>query len=105
MQMFIFVFLGIFLSSLNVFSAEDSFHIIIDPGHGGQDFGAVRDSFVEAKIVLQIAQKVKINLDQQKNITTTLTRSNDAGLSLRNRVLFANESKADLFVSLHANTS
>lgn len=105
MQIFIFVFFAIFFSSFNAFSTENFFHIVIDPGHGGQDLGAVRDSFVESKIVLQIAQKVKANLDQQKNIVTTLTRSNNASLSLKNRVLFANESKADLFISLHANTS
>lgn len=87
------------------FSTEDTFHIVLDPGHGGQDLGAVRDSFVESKIVLQIAQKIKINLDQQKNIATTLTRTNASGITLKERVDIANKLKADLFVSLHANTS
>lgn len=99
------VFLLIFLTHTIVFSSENTFHIVIDPGHGGQDSGATRDSFVEAKIVFQIAQKVKNNLDQEKDIAATLTRKNNTGLSLKNRVLFANELKADLFVSLHANTS
>lgn len=90
---------------MSVFSAEKSFHIVIDPGHGGQDFGAIRDSFVESKIVLQIAQKIKTLLDNQKNITATLTRTDSSGLSLKKRVLLAQNLKADLFVSLHANTS
>ncbi len=81
------------------------FHIVIDPGHGGQDLGAMRDSFVESKIVLEIAKKVKQQLDLQSNLKTTLTREDNSGLSLKNRVLYANELKADLFISLHANTS
>lgn len=95
----------IFFYSASLFASEDVFHIVIDPGHGGVDLGAVRDSFIESKIVLQISQKVKTLLDQQKNITATLTRYDSSGLSLKKRVLFANEMKADLFVSLHANTS
>lgn len=87
------------------YSFQRSFHIVLDPGHGGQDLGATRDSFIESKIVFQITQKIKANLDQQKNITTTLTRNHKQGLSLKDRVLIANDLKADLFVSLHANTS
>ena len=97
--------LCIFISNSIAFSAENTFHIIIDPGHGGQDLGATRDSFIESKIVLQIAQKTKTLLDKQKNILTTLTRINNSGLSLKKRVQLAHDLKADLFVSLHANTS
>ena len=79
-------------------------HVVIDPGHGGQDLGATRDSFVEAEIVLQIAEKVKQQL-QQKNVQVTLTRKDARGISLKNRVQLANDLGADLFVSLHANTS
>lgn len=83
---------------------EKTLHVVIDPGHGGQDLGATRDSFVEAEIVLQIAEKVKLRL-QEKNVKVTLTRSDARGISLKNRVQLANELGADLFVSLHANTS
>ncbi len=102
---FVFYFFTAYFSVSVVFSAESLFHIVLDPGHGGQDLGAVRDSFVESKIVLQIAQKVKANLDQRKNIKTTLTRNDGSWISLKERVRLANEQKADLFISLHANTS
>lgn len=93
------------VAASNAFSHQNTFHIVLDPGHGGNDLGATRDSFVESKIVLQIAKKIKTSLDQQKDITTTLTRADESGLSLKKRVLLAHELKADLFISLHANTS
>ena len=94
-----------FISTSLLSASENSFNIVIDPGHGGLDRGAVRDSYIESEIVLEISKKVKALLDQQKNITATLTRNNKTGLSLKNRVIFANQLKADLFISLHANTS
>ena len=103
------VFFISYFSALIAFSSQSSsdhsFHIVLDPGHGGSDLGATRDSFIESKIVFQITQKIKANLDQQKNIITTLTRNKVQGLSLKDRVQIANDLKADLFVSLHANTS
>jgi len=103
-----FVLLSFFIAYFSVstgFPSETKFHIVLDPGHGGPDLGATRNSFIESKIVFQIARKVKAQLDRQKNITATLTRNETQGLSLKDRVLLAHELKADLFVSLHANTS
>lgn len=102
---FFLIIILITVSASTAFSLQSSFHIVLDPGHGGIDLGATRDSFVESKIVLQIAKKIKNILDKQKNMTTTLTRADESGLSLKKRVLLAHELKADLFVSLHANTS
>lgn len=82
-----------------------AFHVVIDPGHGGSDVGTSRDTFIESKIVYQIAQLVKKNLDTHREITTTLTRNENQGLALANRVEIANRLKADLFLSLHANSS
>jgi len=86
-------------------ASETPFHVVIDPGHGGQDLGAVRDSFVEKQIVLEIAKKLKAQLENHKNVTASLTRHEDVGLTLKSRVQLASELNADLFVSLHANTS
>ncbi len=86
-------------------AVDSTFHIVLDPGHGGGDLGATRDTFIEAQIVLQIATRVKQQLDLQPGFKTTLTRAINTGLSLKNRVALANDLKADLFVSLHANTS
>jgi N-acetylmuramoyl-L-alanine amidase len=105
MEMILPVLIFIFGFSAHAQSTETPFHIVIDPGHGGQDLGAVRDSFVEKQIVLEIAKKLKAHLETHKNITASLTRHEDVGLTLKSRVQLASELKADLFVSLHANTS
>ncbi len=85
-------------------TAAANFKVILDPGHGGSDGGAHRDSFIESKIVLQIAEKMKTELEA-RNIEVTLTRQTDTNLSLSQRVQVANDLQADLFVSLHANWS
>lgn len=96
-----FIFALSFCLSPSVFALR----VVIDPGHGGNDLGAVRDSFVESKIVLAISQKVKAKLEAHKNIQAILTRESNLGVSLKERVDKANETGADLFISLHANTS
>lgn len=89
--------------------ADCAFHVIIDPGHGGNDLGAHQSSFIESKIVLQIAEKIKKNIESSthfKDDKITLTREKESlFLSLENRVDIANEAQADLFISLHANWS
>ncbi len=81
------------------------FHIVIDPGHGGSDTGARRDSFIESKIVLAIAEKVKSNLEKNPEMKVTLTRQTNSNLNLVQRVKIANDLQANLFISLHANSS
>ena len=98
---FLILAFGIFLS----FSGQAAFRVVLDPGHGGADLGAVRDSFVEARIVLEIAKKVKAGLAHDPSIIVELTREKNQSVSLKERVQRANFEGADLFVSLHANTS
>ena len=82
---------------------------MIDPGHGGADMGASRGSFIESKIVLEIAEKIKKIFDKPENnqggIKIYLTRDSTEGLSLEKRVAYAQQLNADLFLSLHANSS
>jgi N-acetylmuramoyl-L-alanine amidase len=82
-----------------------AFNIVIDPGHGGSDKGAFRGSFVESEIVFKIAQKLKTELEQKSNVSIYFTRTNERGMSLKERVELAHEKDADLFLSLHANSS
>jgi N-acetylmuramoyl-L-alanine amidase len=85
-----------------------AFHVVIDPGHGGSDLGTSRDSFVESQIVLHIAQKIKTQIEElptQNDLQVTLTRLENSFLTLPQRVQVANDLKADLFISLHANSS
>lgn len=80
--------------------------IVIDPGHGGHDPGAIGPNrLYEKDVVLDIAFKVKKILMQDPINEVYLTRENDKYLSLEERTAFANKKGADLFVSIHANAS
>jgi N-acetylmuramoyl-L-alanine amidase len=79
--------------------------IVLDPGHGGSDLGAVRDSFVESKLTLEIAKKLKEELRRRSAEEVYLTREADVTVALKERSDFANKNNADIFISLHANTS
>jgi N-acetylmuramoyl-L-alanine amidase len=79
------------------------FRVVIDPGHGGPDPGAVgigglRETDVVLDVSLQVAQ-----LLQQRGVQVLLTRTSEVDVDLPPRVALANRSGADLFVSLHAN--
>ncbi len=79
--------------------------IIIDPGHGGNDTGAMRGRILEKDLTLQIALKVKNILKEQGLNKVYMTRSTDSTLSLAQRVEFANSNNADIYVSIHINAS
>lgn len=78
--------------------------IALDPGHGGEDPGAVgkRGTF-EKDVVLAIAQRLKRLLDQEPNMRAYLTRDGDYFVPLHMRVQRARRVQADLFVSIHAD--
>lgn len=80
-------------------------HIMIDPGHGGIDRGAVHGSAKESDLVLKVAQKVRNLLSKDSSFKVSMTRTKDQNLSLPARVKMAESVKADLFVSLHANAA
>ena len=79
--------------------------IIIDPGHGGNDTGALRGSTLEKDLTLKIALKVRDCLREKGLKNIILTRYNDKTLSLDDRVQIANKKDADIFVSIHINAS
>ena len=78
--------------------------VAIDPGHGGEDPGAVsKRGTHEKNIVLAIARKLKAKIDAEPNMRAALTRDGDYFLSLPMRLEKARKLKADLFVSIHAD--
>jgi N-acetylmuramoyl-L-alanine amidase len=77
--------------------------IIIDPGHGGKDPGAMAFGLKEKNIVLKVAKKMKAILGKKYNYEVTLTRNSDKFLPLEERTALANTAGADLFVSIHVN--
>lgn len=79
--------------------------VVLDPGHGGRDSGAVGKRKVYEKLaVLSIANRVKAHLEA-KGVRVQLTRSDDTYLTLTQRSQFAEKANADLFVSIHADAA
>jgi N-acetylmuramoyl-L-alanine amidase len=77
--------------------------IVIDPGHGGRDPGAVGRKSKESEIVLEIAKKLQRKIEAELDVRVLLTRTNGDNVTLRDRAKFANENSGDLFISLHTN--
>jgi N-acetylmuramoyl-L-alanine amidase len=81
--------------------------IVIDPGHGGRDYGAPGrlKGVHEKRVVLAIAKKLARKIHTQLGCETILTRSSDRFLSLEERTAIANTKNADLFISIHTNAA
>ncbi|OOQ59259.1 N-acetylmuramoyl-L-alanine amidase family protein [Mucilaginibacter pedocola] len=80
--------------------------IVIDPGHGGKDPGAHGAYSNEKTVALSIGKKLKEALnDQLPGINVIMTRSTDKFVELHNRADIANDSKANLFISIHCNST
>ncbi len=80
--------------------------IVIDPGHGGGDTGAQGSSgSTEKNLTLVLARSLKRQLEGRLPVRVVLTREEDAELPLDTRSALANQHKADLFISLHLNSS
>ncbi len=79
--------------------------IVIDPGHGGKDPGAIgysKKNF-EKNIVLDVSKKLQKKLRENLDVEVILTRNIDEFVSLQQRTQFANSQAADLFISVHCN--
>lgn len=84
---------------------NSDFIIVLDPGHGGEDFGASgRRGTREKDVVLSIARQLKAKIDSLRGMRARLTRSGDYYISLRRRTEVARRHKADLFISIHADS-
>jgi len=80
--------------------------VVIDPGHGGHDEGtAGSKGLLEKELVLDIALRVGKLVQDHMGAEVIYTRSDDTFVTLEHRTALANEKKADLFLSIHANSS
>lgn len=78
--------------------------VIIDPGHGGRDPGAIGPTGIKEKdVVLAIGKKLAALINSDDSMVAIMTRSDDTFRKLYSRVSFAREQKGDIFISLHAN--
>lgn len=80
--------------------------IVLDPGHGGTEVGAIGPSGIQEKeLTLQIARELSGKLGNALGVRVVLTRYDDANLEHVKRTAIANQNKADLFISIHLNSS
>jgi len=78
--------------------------VVIDPGHGGKDPGAIGPRYISEKaVVLAIALKLKQAIDRERGMQAVLTRKGDYYVGLRERLNIARHYNADLFISIHAD--
>ena len=94
------------------YAGDEKIVVVLDPGHGGQDTGAMstwdKVTYIERDINLKIANACKAELDKSPYITVYMTRTNNTDYSmddLGKRCKFAYDRGADLFVSIHCNSS
>lgn len=80
--------------------------VVLDAGHGGHDQGTrSKSGLLEKDLVLDVTKKLAVLLRERLGTEVVLTRSDDTYLSLEERTHLANDAKADLFLSIHANSS
>jgi N-acetylmuramoyl-L-alanine amidase len=80
--------------------------VVIDAGHGGHDTGTVgQNGFTEKELVLDVAQRLKLLVENELGSEVVMTRSDDSFVPLEMRTELANDQQADLFISIHANSS
>ena len=78
--------------------------VVIDPGHGGKDPGAIgKNGLQEKSVVLEVCRELKKILSQYNGLEVILTRETDIYLPVESRPVIANQKRADLYISVHAN--
>lgn len=79
--------------------------VLIDPGHGGNDNGAVKNKIREANLTLKISKYLADLIKNDSTMSYTMSRLKDRSLELKERKEIAHDKSADIFVSVHANAS
>lgn len=92
------------LACLFLQAAPKDFTVVIDPGHGGKDYGAVGAISNEKTINLDVALEVKRLLADYPQIKVVMTRSTDRFIELQERAAIANRAHGNLFMSIHVNS-
>ncbi len=92
-------------SAVSPSKGKDSFTLVIDPGHGGKDYGCIGRLTNEKTIVLDVAARLaKIIGKEHPDVDIIQTRKDDRFIPLGRRAAIANKNHADLFISIHVNS-
>lgn len=85
---------------------SERFVLVIDPGHGGRDPGAIgTGGTMEKDVVLDVGHQLRRKFEKHKDIKVIMTRDTDEFIGLRDRAMLANNNNAHLFLSLHCNSA
>lgn len=108
-SVYIYILTAIFILSFSVSSVAQTgdrkFVVVIDPGHGGRDAGALGLRIYEKTINLNVALKLgKLIENNFDDVKVVYTRKADVLVELKDRAIIANKAKADLFISVHTNS-
>jgi N-acetylmuramoyl-L-alanine amidase len=80
--------------------------VVIDAGHGGHDTGTIGPTgYMEKELVLDVARRLKDLIENEMGAEVVMTRTEDVFVPLETRTAMANDQEADLFISIHANSS
>jgi N-acetylmuramoyl-L-alanine amidase len=80
--------------------------VVIDAGHGGKDTGSIGPTgYSEKELVLDVAKRLKSLIETELGAEVVMTRNDDTFVPLETRTVIANQQEADLFISIHANSS
>ncbi len=82
---------------------NSKFRVVLDPGHGGKDYGAIYHGYIEKNIALNVALKVGKILEKDAGTEVIFTRKTDVFIELTERPNIANRADANIFVSIHCN--
>ncbi|WP_289301894.1 N-acetylmuramoyl-L-alanine amidase family protein [Sporofaciens musculi] len=85
--------------------SSDNLVVVLDPGHGGHDGGAAGNGAQEKNLTLKIAQYCRDELQRYNGITVYMTRDTDRYVGLTDRVNYAKQMGADVFISIHLNST
>ncbi len=101
-----FLILFLILFAVNFVFAQKVRTVVLDAGHGGHDTGAIGKNSREKDITLAIVLKLRDYIsNNMKDVKVVLTRDDDTFVELHRRAKIANEKKADLFISIHCNST
>jgi N-acetylmuramoyl-L-alanine amidase len=101
---YLYLFL-LLLPNLHQAQSKTKFKVVLDAGHGGKDFGAIKNGLKEKDVALDVVLRIGEILDKKNDIDIVYSRKSDVFVELRERADKANKAKADLFVSVHCNSS
>lgn len=91
-------------NDLDMHSGKRDIVVVIDPGHGGEDPGAIGPNGIrEKQVVLAVSKALQDKINAQKGFKAVLTRESDYYIGLRDRTILARKFNADLLISVHAD--